>query len=57
LPSARGTTGANLYGTMAERNRLSELHSIIRSGHAVLFTGAGFSAEARDREGQSLPVG
>jgi hypothetical protein len=42
---------------MAEPDRLSELRAIIRSGNAVLFTGAGFSAEARDRENRSLPDG
>ncbi len=48
-------TGAELHGEMAERTRLSELKSMIGSGHAILFTGAGFSAEAKDREGRSLP--
>jgi hypothetical protein len=55
VASRNGTTGAELLGVMAERTRLSELHSMIRSGHAILFTGAGFSAEAKDREGRSLP--
>ena len=32
-----------------------ELAAIVRSGTATLFTGAGFSAEARDREGRCLP--
>lgn len=50
-----GMTGAELHGTMAERDRLSELASIIKSGEAALFTGAGFSAEAKDREGRPLP--
>jgi hypothetical protein len=40
---------------MGERDLVGELTAIIRSGEAVLFTGAGFSAEATDREGQSLP--
>lgn len=40
---------------MAERERLDELAEMIGSGTAALFTGAGFSAEARDREGRSLP--
>ena len=35
--------------------RLRELTAIIRSGDAVLFTGAGFSAEATDRRGRPLP--
>lgn len=35
--------------------RSSELAAIIGSGKAVLFTGAGFSAEAKDREGRSVP--
>ena len=33
----------------------AELTSIIASGDAVLFTGAGFSAEAVDRSGRALP--
>jgi hypothetical protein len=40
---------------MDERDRLRELAAIIGSGSAVLFTGAGFSAEAKDRAGGSLP--
>lgn len=32
-----------------------ELAAIIRTGRAILFTGAGFSAEARDGEGEWLP--
>lgn len=40
---------------MSERDRLGELAAIVRSGSAALFTGAGFSAEARDCEGRSLP--
>jgi hypothetical protein len=35
--------------------RLRELTEIIGSGDAVLFTGAGFSAEATDRGGRPLP--
>jgi hypothetical protein len=53
----RGTTGAELHGEMAERKRLSERQRMIASGDAVLFTGAGFSAEARDRENNPLPDG
>lgn len=34
---------------------LHELPEIIASGEAILFTGAGFSAEAADRSGRSLP--
>lgn len=45
LPWAHRTGGA----------ALGELTSIVRSGDAVLFTGAGFSAEARDRAGHPLP--
>jgi hypothetical protein len=40
---------------MSERERLGELRTVIRSGDVALFTGAGFSAEARDCEGRSLP--
>jgi hypothetical protein len=40
---------------MTERDRLSELTAMIRSREAALFTGAGFSAEAKDREGRSVP--
>lgn len=40
---------------LLERDRLAELASVIRSGEAILFTGAGFSAEARDRENKPLP--
>jgi len=36
-------------------DRLRELAAIIRSGDAVLFTGAGFSAQASDHAGQPLP--
>jgi hypothetical protein len=36
-------------------DRLRELSAIIASGDAVLFTGAGFSAEATDRSGRGLP--
>ena len=35
--------------------RARELVATIRSGGAILFTGAGFSAEARDRSGRRLP--
>ena len=34
---------------------LRELSAVIASGEAVLFTGAGFSAEATDRSGRPLP--
>jgi len=40
---------------MDERRRTREVVSAIRSGEAALFTGAGFSAEAMDRESRSLP--
>ena len=40
---------------MTYGDRLSELAAIIESGDAVLFTGAGFSAEASDRSGRGLP--
>jgi hypothetical protein len=40
---------------MHERDRTRELVASIRSGDAALFTGAGFSAEATDRDGRSLP--
>lgn len=40
---------------MDPRDRTTELASIIQSGEAVLFTGAGFSAEATDTEGRPLP--
>ena len=33
----------------------AELASAIHDGRAILFTGAGFSAEARDRAGTPLP--
>ncbi len=34
---------------------VAQLATVIASGRASLFTGAGFSSDARDREGQSLP--
>jgi hypothetical protein len=37
------------------RDRLPELAKIIVGGEAMLFTGAGFSAEARDIAGNALP--
>lgn len=37
------------------QDRLRELSAIIGSGEAILFTGAGFSAEARDCVGKGLP--
>src|SRR5687768_11825969 len=40
---------------MHHEDRLAELAAIIESGNAVLFTGAGFSAEATDRSGRGLP--
>src|SRR5687768_5073989 len=40
---------------MARNDRLREMAAVIASGDAALFTGAGFSAEARDRSGQGLP--
>jgi hypothetical protein len=40
---------------MADRNRADEIAASIGSGEAALFTGAGFSAEATDRQGRSLP--
>ncbi len=55
-------TAADLQGEMsetpaekAERSRLSELATMVRSREAALFTGAGFSAEAKDREGAAMP--
>ena len=40
---------------MAQGDLVRELAAVIDSGHAVLFTGAGFSGEATDRSGRSLP--
>ena len=40
---------------MGESERVRELTAIVASGEAVLFTGAGFSAEAIDRSGRTLP--
>ena len=40
---------------MEHGDRRAELSAIIASGEAVLFTGAGFSAEAVDRSGRALP--
>ena len=40
---------------MAEADLLRELTEVIASGNAVLFTGAGFSAEARDGSERPLP--
>lgn len=37
------------------QDRLRELSGVIGSGEAILFTGAGFSAEARDCAGKGLP--
>jgi len=36
-------------------DRVRELSAVVASGDAVLFTGAGFSAEAVDRSGRPLP--
>ncbi len=47
--------GAEPHCEMEERDRESELAAMIASGEALLFTGAGFSAEATDREGHPLP--
>lgn len=41
---------------MEQRDLLRELSAAVASGEAVLFTGAGFSAEASDRSGRSLPA-
>lgn len=43
------------HSGMQDSERLAELSRIIESGNAVLFTGAGFSAEASDRSGRGLP--
>jgi hypothetical protein len=40
---------------MAQADLIRELTSVIASGNAVLFTGAGFSGEAVDRSGKPLP--
>jgi hypothetical protein len=40
---------------MERRDRSAELAAMIGSGEAVLFTGAGFSAEATDADGRALP--
>jgi hypothetical protein len=40
---------------MASHDQTTELCSMIQTGEAVLFTGAGFSAEATDRDGRALP--
>jgi hypothetical protein len=40
---------------MQHADRRSELTAIVASGDAVLFTGAGFSAEAVDQSGRPLP--
>jgi hypothetical protein len=40
---------------MSRSDLFAELAESIASGAAILFTGAGFSAEARDRAGQALP--
>lgn len=40
---------------MYRSDRVRELSAVIASGDAVLFTGAGFSAEAIDRSGRPLP--
>ena len=34
---------------------LAALHQVVASGEAILFTGAGFSAGVRDRQGRPLP--
>jgi hypothetical protein len=47
--------GAEPHCEMPERDRKGELAAMIASGEALLFTGAGFSAEATDREGHPLP--
>lgn len=38
-----------------QADSLLEIAKVIRSGDALLFTGAGFSADARDRQGNPLP--
>jgi hypothetical protein len=40
---------------MTQADLVRELMAVIGSGEAILFTGAGFSAEALDRSGRSLP--
>jgi hypothetical protein len=40
---------------MLQSGRLRELTAIVAAGDSVLFTGAGFSAEAADRAGRPLP--
>lgn len=40
---------------MEPSTQLAELARIVGSGEAMLFTGAGFSAEARDRAGRTVP--
>lgn len=46
---------AFLLTHMASREHLAELEQIIGSRRAALFTGAGFSAEAKNRAGDSVP--
>lgn len=41
---------------MEERDLVRELSTAVASGESVLFTGAGFSAEASDGSGRSLPA-
>lgn len=48
-------TDADCHSENAVHQRLGELRAMIRSGNAVLFTGAGFSAEAKDHAGRPLP--
>ena len=40
-----------------EPRRLGALHEDLASGRLMLFTGAGFPADARDRPGRSIPTG
>lgn len=48
-PSARMTSAARMTAT------LRALAQVIETGEAMLFTGAGFSADARDLDGDPLP--
>ena len=42
---------------MISDGAIATLHEVLGSGRAMLFTGAGFSADARDADGAPLPLG
>lgn len=54
--SDRGLQSMFLVSSTASSDVRRSLGHALSSGRAILFTGAGFSADARDRAGEPLPV-